>query len=34
MHTLNLKIPIHITEALRTNRSGTTTIDQLIIAAA
>ena len=34
MHTLNLKMPSHLTEALRTNRSGGKSIDQLITAAA
>ena len=34
MHTLNLKMPTHLTEALRANRSGGKTIDQLISAAA
>ena len=34
MHTLNLKMPTHLTEALRTNRSGGKSIDQLISTAA
>ena len=34
MHALNLKMPTHITEALRTNRSGGKSINQLIVAAA
>jgi rhodanese-related sulfurtransferase len=34
MHTLNLSMPEHLTEALRTNLSGSKTVDQLIGAAA
>jgi glyoxylase-like metal-dependent hydrolase (beta-lactamase superfamily II)/rhodanese-related sulfurtransferase len=34
MQTLNLKMPTHLTEALRTNRSGGKSIAQLIAAAA
>ena len=34
MATLNLKMPTHLTEALRTNRSGGKSIDQLISTAA
>ena len=34
MHALNLKMPTHLTEALRTNRSGGKSIAQLISAAA
>jgi len=34
MEALNLKMPTHLTEALRTNRSGGKSIDQLISAAA